>query len=53
MEDDWLSGLDERGQKCAQVVNDVDADARTCPACLHEYARGPVKCPACGLFLGA
>lgn len=53
IEESWMSELDELGRKSANMVVDVTLETRTCPACFHEYAAGPMKCPGCGLFIGA
>ena len=53
MEEEYLGELDEVGRKCATAVVDVTQDTRQCPACMAEYAAGPLKCPECGLFIGA
>ncbi|MBL8859176.1 MAG: hypothetical protein JNL28_11760 [Planctomycetes bacterium] len=53
LEAEYLSELDEVGRRAATVVIDVTAPTRQCPACLAEYAAGPIKCPECGLFIGA
>lgn len=48
----WESQLTDEGRACAGVVNDLDSDTRTCPACLANFAAGPRECPECGLFIG-
>jgi len=53
MEEDYLSGLDERARQSATAFVDITKDTRQCPACLTEYRAGPTKCPSCGLFIGA
>lgn len=53
MEDAFLDELDERGRRSAETVVDLDSDMRTCPACLHQYKAGPVRCPECRLHIGA
>ena len=53
MEDEFLDELDPQARRHAEFVVDLDSDRRTCPACLHEYAAGPVRCPACKLMIGA
>jgi hypothetical protein len=53
MEEEYLGLLDEGARQCATAVVDVTLDTRQCPACMATYAAGPVKCPECGLFIGA
>jgi hypothetical protein len=53
IEADYLAELDEGARRCATAVVDVTLATRQCPACLHEYAAGPLKCPGCGLYIGA
>lgn len=53
LEEEYLDGLDEAARKCATAVVDVTQSTRQCPACMAEYAAGPIKCPECGLFIGA
>jgi hypothetical protein len=45
--------MDETARRSATMVVDVTSDRRTCPACFTEYAAGPIKCPGCGLRIGA
>ena len=53
MEASWLGQLPDEARASADAAVDLDSDGRVCPACQHAYAAGPVRCPSCGLFLGA
>jgi hypothetical protein len=48
-----LSLIDEHARRSATMVIDVTSARRTCPACFAEYDAGPIKCPECGLRIGA
>ena len=53
MEASWLGRLPEETRGSAEASVDLESDERVCPACAHSYAAGPVRCPSCGLNLGA
>lgn len=48
----WERGLGEEARRAANAVLDLDADTLACPACGAEFARGPARCPECGLHFG-